>query len=66
MSGRGLLFALRAWIRTVFRRDTVDREMRDEMAQHLEKSVERLKARGLTETEAADVARREFGNVALL
>ncbi len=62
----GVLFALRARLRAVFRRGAVDREMQNEMALHLEQAVERLMRRGLTEAEARDAARREFGNVALL
>lgn len=40
--------------------------MQAEMAEHLERSVERLVARGLSPDEARHQARREFGNVALL
>ena len=54
------LFAIRARIRATLRRGALDREMRDEMALHLDQSTERLVA------EARDAARREFGNVALL
>ena len=60
------LFAIRARLRAVFRRGTVDREMRDEMALHVEQSTERLVRRGLSEAEARYAARREFGNVAVL
>ena len=57
---------VRARLRAVLRRSAVDREMRDEMALHLDQAVERLMRRGLSEAEARYVARREFGNVALL
>jgi predicted permease len=61
-----ILSAIRAHLRVIFRRGTVDREMREEMALHLEHATERFMRRGLSETEARDAARREFGNVAVL
>ena len=39
--------ALQARLRAVFHRGAVDREMRDEMALHLEQATERLMRRGL-------------------
>ena len=59
-------FAVAAWLRTVFRRGAVDREMQQEMARHLEQATDRLMARGLTKSEARHTARREFGNIAVL
>ena len=61
-----MLLAIRARLRAVFRRGAIDREMRDEMALHVEQAVERLMRRGLSEPEARYAARREFGNVARL
>ena len=61
-----VLFAIRARLRAIVRRGAVEREMRDEMALHLEQATARLVARGMSEAEARDAARREFGNVALL
>jgi predicted permease len=61
-----MLRAIRSRLRVVFRRSALDREMRDEMSLHLQQATERLMARGLSETEARDTARREFGNVAML
>jgi len=61
-----MMDAIRACLRAVFRRAAVDREMREEMALHLEQATERLMRRGLSEADARDAARREFGNVALL
>jgi predicted permease len=58
--------ALVARLRAVFRRGAVEREMQAEMAAHLEQAVERLRHRGMSDAEARDAARREFGNVALL
>jgi hypothetical protein len=61
-----LLFAIRSHLRTIFQRGAVDREMREEMALHLERATERLRQRGMSDADARDAARREFGNVALL
>src|SRR5688500_3273020 len=54
------------WLAAVFRRGAVEREMREEMELHLERATARLEARGLPEAEARAMARREFGNVALI
>jgi predicted permease len=62
----GVFMALKARLRSVLRRSAVDREMRDEMAAHLERSTERLMGRGMSEADARAAARREFGNVAVL
>jgi predicted permease len=61
-----MLQAIRSHLRAVFRRNALDREMRDEMSLHIQQATERLMARGLSETEARHAARREFGNVAAL
>ncbi|HUQ79492.1 MAG TPA: ABC transporter permease [Gemmatimonadaceae bacterium] len=61
-----MIDAAKARLRALFRRGAVDREMRDEMAMHLQQATERLMARGLSEADARDLARREFGNVAVL
>ena len=58
-----ILRRLRVWFRALARRDVVDREMRHEIARHIERSTERLIARGLTRDEALAEATREFGNV---
>jgi predicted permease len=50
-------------MRAAFRRDALDREMSDEMRDHLERATERLMARGVSRAEASSMARREFGNV---
>ena len=59
MSVLQMIAALSARLRAIVRRGTVDREMRDEMALHLEQATERLMRRGLSEVEArnADVSR---------
>jgi hypothetical protein len=51
------------WARGLLQRRRLEREMQEEMAQHLERATERLMARGLSEREARHTARREFGNV---
>src|SRR4051794_8826429 len=61
-----MLTRLRHWLRAAFRRDVVDQDMRAEMQQHIDQSVERLVARGMSVAEARSAARREFGNVAYL
>src|SRR5690349_13295387 len=53
-------------VRSVLRRRRTEREMQDEMAQHLERAAARLMARGMSADDARHYARREFGNVALL
>jgi predicted permease len=58
-----MLKRLRLWLRTVFLRRRLEREMQEEMALHLERATERLLARGMTEAEARRAARREFGNL---
>ena len=61
-----MIDAAKARLRALVRRGAVDREMRDEMALHLQQATERLMARGMSEADARDLARREFGNVAVL
>ena len=57
---------LRYRLRALLRRGTLDREMQDEMHQHLEQRTAVLAARGMTPDEARLAARREFGNVGVL
>ncbi len=52
--------------RALVGRRTLERDMQEEMAQHLEQAAGRFAARGLPPSEARDAARREFGNVTLL
>ena len=61
-----LIFAVRARLRAIARSRTLDREMREEMAAHLQQSTQRFMHRGLSEADARNAARREFGNVAVL
>ena len=53
-------------LRSIFRRRTIENEMRGEMQTHLDRATERLMSRGMTETEARYAAQREFGNLASL
>src|ERR1700743_1861645 len=55
-----------AKLRALFRRGALEREMRDEMAEHLARATERFKARGLSDADARIEARREFGSVGVL
>jgi predicted permease len=59
---RSLASRVRSW----FGRRTADREFNEEIEAHLRLLAERYTAQGMTETEAASAARRQFGNVGLL
>jgi predicted permease len=61
-----MLNRARLWLRSVVLRRRLEREMQEEMAHHLERSTERLMARGLPADEARREALREFGNVTWL
>ena len=57
---------VRAWLRSVFRRRVNEREMHEEMAQHLDQATDRFRARGMSTGEAILAARREFGAVTVI
>jgi predicted permease len=59
-----VLERVRLWLRSLVLRRRLEREMREEVAEHLERSRARLMARGLSATEARRQALREFGSVA--
>ena len=61
-----MLDGARLRVRSLLLRRRLEREMQDEMAEHLERAAARLVARGLSAEEARRAARREFGNVAFL
>ena len=61
-----MLNRLRPWLRSLLFGRRLDREMRDEMADHLARTEERLVAHGMTREEAERAARREFGNPTVL
>ena len=50
-------------LRSLFGRPSLERDMKREMREHLDRSTERLMARGLSAADARDAALREFGNV---
>ena len=52
------------WIRSNLFRRRYEREMREEMQEHLDRATRRLMGRGLPVEEARRQARREFGDVA--
>jgi len=52
----------RQWLRAVGSRKRLEREMRDEMNAHLQQAAERFRARGMSEADAQQAARREFGH----
>jgi predicted permease len=56
----------RLWhaVRAVVSHRRLERETRDELAEHLTKATDRLMAQGLTREAAEQAVRREFGNVA--
>src|SRR5689334_19376873 len=58
-----LLDALRLRVRALLRADAVDRELDDEIRQHLDVLTEEHIARGLSPEAARAAARREFGPV---
>ena len=58
-----MMLRIRGWLRALFRRAEVEDEMHAEMQMHLDRAVERLMARGLSERDARVQARREFGNI---
>lgn len=54
------------WLRSFVLRKRLEREMQTEMAQHIERSTERLIARGISPKEARHQALGEFGNITYL
>jgi predicted permease len=58
------LAALRLRIRSLVLTDRVDRELREELADHLEREVDAARAAGLSDAEARLAARRSLGAIA--
>ena len=54
------------WIRNLFTRDRMDRDLADEIELHLEEKVDALMAEGMTRPAAVAAARRAFGSVTLV
>src|SRR5262245_29835458 len=63
MSLERLLLTIRLRLRTLFRRDAVEDDLRDEIADHLERRAAELTTHGLTPSEARDAALKAFGGV---
>src|SRR5688500_15359867 len=53
-------------LRAILARRALERDMQDEMREHLERATERYVARGMSPADARLAARLEFGNVAVL
>jgi putative ABC transport system permease protein len=51
------------WIRTLFVRERMERDLADEIVLHLQEKVDELMAAGMTRDAATQAARRAFGNV---
>jgi predicted permease len=54
------------WLRQLFSRGRLNRELAEEIQAHLDEKVEELVAEGMSRDEAMRSARREFGNVGLI
>ena len=54
------------WLKQLFSRRRLYNDLSDEIRQHLEDKIEELVADGMSRTEAAHAARRQFGNVTLM
>jgi predicted permease len=54
------------WLRQLLSRRALERDLADEIQEHLEEKEEELVAAGLPRAEARDLARRTFGNVTLI
>src|SRR5918998_581552 len=57
---------LRLRLRAVAARRRLDRDMQEEMREHVARATERHVARGMSERDARLAAQREFGNVTVL
>lgn len=53
-------------MRAIVARRALELDMQDEMREHLERTAERYRARGMSDADARAAALREFGNVAVL
>ena len=54
------------WLRRLFSRRRLYKDLSEEIREHIEEKVEELVATGMSRKEAAAEARREFGNVTLI
>jgi putative ABC transport system permease protein len=55
-----------SWFKQLFLRGRLYNDLSDEIQEHLEEKIEELVAGGMSREEAAQAARREFGNVTLI
>jgi len=55
-----------SWLKQLFARRHLYKDLSEEIREHLEEKIEELVASGMSRKEAAAVARREFGNVTLI
>src|SRR5262245_5236864 len=60
------LHTVALWVRALFRRDRLERELTEELDFHLEMQARKHRAAGADDDEARARARREFGNVELV
>src|SRR5258708_7463799 len=54
------------WLKPLFSRRRLYRELSEEIREHLEEKIEELVVGGMSKKEATHAARREFGNVSLV
>ncbi len=54
------------WLRQLFSRRRIYRELSEEIQAHLDEKIEELMADGMSREEAKQAARRQFGNVGLI
>ncbi|HZQ20620.1 MAG TPA: ABC transporter permease [Terriglobales bacterium] len=55
-----------SWLRQLFWRGRLYRELSEEIQSHIDEKIEELVADGLSREEATHIARREFGNIGLI
>ena len=61
-----LIGRIRKRVRAAAARSRLERDMQEEMREHIAQAAERFRSRGMSEADALIAARREFGNVAVL
>src|SRR5260370_36979352 len=54
------------WLRRLFSRRRIYKDLSEEIREHIEEKVEELVATGMSRKEGAAEARREFGNLTLI
>jgi putative ABC transport system permease protein len=61
-----IIRSIRLRIRSLFRRNRIEKELNAEMRDHLERQIQLHVSAGMSPRDARNVALREFGNVALI